>query len=179
MGKSNTNKDLEEFKYLIDSRNLTSREQQEERDALLKAREIRFKAKTENEVKTAKLMQLKYQMEEYLGTSKGSPQPNFQNFLKTYIDALYDKRKNFASDINITPLALSHILNRHREPEEAFLFKLIHHSQKTFSELCEFNWELWPKVYFQDKVCMMKETSKRWEKSEEKRIKGRKVKILD
>ncbi len=177
MNKSK-DKNLEDFKYLIDSRNLTSKQKREERDALLKARELRFRNRTDNEIKTAKLMQLKYQMEDYLSNPTCSG-PFFSDFLKSYIDTLYDKRKNFASDINVKPLVISHILNGHREPQDTFLFRLIYHSQHTFQELCEFSWELWPKVYYQDKVCLMKELSKQWVKTEGKKLKGKEIKIFE
>lgn len=178
MDKQRRNKDIEEFKYLIDSRNLTSAEKKEEREALLRARELRFRNRTDNEVKTAKLMQLKYKMEDYVSDFTCSG-PYFTEFLKSYIDTLYDKRKNFASDINVKPLVISHILNGHREPQDTFFLRLIHHSQQTFRSLCEFNWDLWPKVYFQDKVCLMKASSKEWEKTEGRKLRGKEIKVSE
>lgn len=173
MIRKRRNKDLEDFKYLIDSRNLTNKEKRAERDAILKAREARFRERSDNEIKTAKLMQLKYQMEKYLNKPKCSLGPFFPKFLINYIDTLYDKRKKFASDISVTPVSLSHILNEHREPKDVFLHRLILHSQVSFKDRCEFDKELWPKVYYQDKVCRIMASSEKWEISEEKYVKGR------
>lgn len=121
MTRIKENKELEEFVYLVDSRNLTSKEKREERKAILKAREARFRDRTENEVRTAKLMQLKYKMEEYLNAPNFNSESLFPIFLTTYVDCLYDKRKNFASDIEIEPMTLSHVLNKRRQPKDTFL----------------------------------------------------------
>lgn len=179
MNKKSKNKDLEDFKYLIDSRNLSSEEKKKERDLLLKARELRYRNRKENEIKTAKLMQLKYKMEEYVNDAACDVGHDFPEFLRLYIDILYEKRKNFASDINVNPLVVSHVLNRHREPAETFLYRLIHHTQETYSGLCEFSWELWPKVYYRDKVCVMKKRSQQWEKSEGKQVRGKTITFFE
>jgi hypothetical protein len=170
------NKDIEDFKYLIDSRNLGIKEKREERNALLQAREERFRRRSENEIRRARLMQLKYQMEDYVGSSIFSA-PRFADFLRSYIDILYDKQKDFASDMQVTPMAISHVLHRHREPQEEFLFRLIEHSKQTFQELGGFSWELWPKVYYQDKVLLMKESGKAWAKANSSKPKGRAIAI--
>jgi hypothetical protein len=171
------NKDLEDFKYLIDSRNLTNREKAEERDAILKARAARFGKRSDNEIKTASLMQLKFQMEEYMSSPLCSLEASFPKFLMTYIDTLYEKRKDFASDISIKPIVLSHVLNEHREPNDSFLLRLMLHSQDSFKDLFNFNSELWAMVYYQDKVCRFLGSSKKWGKSEMKHVKGKTIKL--
>lgn len=179
MIKNRENRDLEDFKYLIDSRNLTDKDKREGKDAILKAREARFRERSDYEIKTAKLMQLKFQMEEYLNKPKYSFKPYFTKFLRMYIDTLYEKRKNFASDISVTPIALSHILNKHREPKDLFLYRLFLHSQDSFKNLCDFDKELWPKVYYQDKVGNFMTSSQKWKKSEEKFVKGKTVRVSE
>ena len=166
---------MEEFKYLIDSRNLTDKEKASEKEAILKAREERFRKRSGDDIKMAKLMQLKYQMEEYLDNPKCSSGPYFPKFLKTYIDTLYEKQKNFASDINVTPIVLSHVLNKHREPKNDFLYRLILHTKGSFKGLCDFDEELWPRVYYQDKVCDFMESVEEWEKSESKHVKSKSI----
>lgn len=171
MGKKG-NRDLEEFKYLIDSRNLTDKERAEERDAILKARALRFEKRSANENKTARLMQLKYQMEEYLSSPLCTSGLSFPKFLSTYIDTLYEKRKDFATDISVKPIVLSHVLNEHREPNNSFLLRLMFHSQKSLKDLFEFDKSLWAMVYYQDKVCGFLDSSEKSGKSEKKHVKG-------
>ena len=50
MIRKRRSKYLEDFKYLIDSRNLTNEEKRAERDAILKAREARFRERLDNEI---------------------------------------------------------------------------------------------------------------------------------
>ncbi|WP_416865895.1 MAG: hypothetical protein ACMVP2_26820 [Imperialibacter sp.] len=172
MDRERSNRDIEDFKYLIDSRNLSSKEKREERNAILKAREIRFRSRSENEARRARLMQLKYQMDDHVSSPTFSA-PRFTDFLRSYIDILYDKQKDFATDMQVTPMTISHILNGHREPQEEFLFGLIDHSQQTFRELGGFSWDLWPRVYYQDKVFLIKESGRAWAKTNNKKPKGR------
>lgn len=175
MDRKSGKKDLDDFQYLIDSRNLTDKERGEEREAILKAREARYRDRSENDREIAKLLQLKYQMEEYVNDSKGEDSPHFSRFLKIYVDTLYKKRKDFAADIGISPMELSHILNDHREPKDSFLYRLIVHSQSSFRNLCGFNRNLWPKVFYQDKVRDFMASSEKWKRSEEKFVKGKAV----
>jgi hypothetical protein len=171
------NKNIEDFKYLIDSRNLSNKEKAEDRNAILKARAARFEKRSDNEIKTAKLMQLKFQMEEYLSSPLCSVEHSFLKFLMTYIDTLYEKRKDFASDISIKPIVLSHILNEHREPNESFILRLMLHSQDSFKDLFNFDKELWAMAYYQDKVCRFLGSSEKWVKSERKHVKGKTITI--
>lgn len=162
------NNDLDDFKYLIDSRNLTNKEKVLEREAILKARASRFRNRSDNEIKNAKLMQLKYQIKDYIDNLIENHTPSFLRFLKVYIDTLYNKRKEFASDINIEPISLSHILNGHREPNERFLSKLIRHSHISFKELGGFDKQLWPRIYFWDKAIRYLNSIDDWDLESEK-----------
>ena len=166
------NDELEEFKYLIDSRNLT--EKKAERDAILKAREARFRNRSEHEKKVARLIQLKYQMEEYLKKPECSSGPCFLKFLNTYVDTLYYKRKHFASDLSIDAIMLSQVMNNHRDPQETFMHRLIIHSQSSYEKICRFNQDLWARVYYQDKVCQFLSTQEMVRDSEERYVTTRK-----
>lgn len=124
MTDKKTNRDMEEFKYLIDSRHLTHKEKEKEKEAILKVREARSRNRSRYEIQEAKLLQLKYQMEAYLeeyleeGLCKSGPY--FTLFLNTYVNTLYKKKKDFASDLSIDPIVLSQVLNDHRDPQESF-----------------------------------------------------------
>ncbi|MEM6806449.1 MAG: hypothetical protein AAF696_33935 [Bacteroidota bacterium] len=169
--------ELEEFKYLIDSRNLSKEEKEIEREAILKAREERFRRRSRAEMLASRLLQLRYKMEEYLEDSGCELGTNFSDFLSTYVDILYKKRKDFAEDLSIPPISLSHIINKHREPTENFLQRLIIHSQETYRGICNFEKELWIKVYYQDKICSLTKSSIEWTQKESKYVKGKPINI--
>ncbi|MGR3811906.1 hypothetical protein [Jiulongibacter sp. NS-SX5] len=164
-----------DFKYLIDSRNLSEKEKRNVSDALTNAREKRFLERGENEKKAARLLQLKYQMEAYLTSSEVVPEPQFPKYLGIYIDILYRKRKNFAADLSVTPVLLSHVLNGHREPQESFLQRLIVHTSSSYKSIGDFDLELWPKVYYQDKIHKFFISKPKWEKTEKKFVTGKEL----
>lgn len=175
MDKAVENNELDDFKYLIDSRNLSDKEKISGREDILRARELRFRVRKEKDIIISKLLQLKYQMEEYLENPECNGQPYFSKFLKRYVDTLYDKRKSFAFDIGIEPIKLSHIINNRREPNEIFIYRLIIHSQGVFKDICDFEDDLWPKIYYQDKVCDFHSSSKKWIKTESKHVRDKEL----
>lgn len=170
MDKKIANNELDDFKYLIDSRNLSNKEKLSEREAILRARELRFRERKEKDITISKLLQLKYQMEAYLENPLCDRQPYFPKFLESYVDTLYDKRKSFAFDIDIEPTTLSHVINNHREPKDSFIYRLIVHSEAVYKHVCHFEKDLWPKVYYQDKVCDFLSSSEKWKKTESKHV---------
>lgn len=175
MTEKNKNEEMEEFQYLIDSRKLTDKEIASEKHAILKAREARFRSRSENEKKAARLLQLKFQMEEYLNNTECSSGPHFSKFLNIYVDTLYDKRKQFAADISIDPIMLSQVMNNHRDPQEIFIHRLIIHSSVSYGKLCSYNRDLWPRVFYQDKICMFLSRQEVVRDSEEKYVTSRKL----
>ncbi len=172
--RKNRDKNLEEFKYLVDSRTHSDKERQKEKEAILLARERRFRNRSNYDKMTAKLLQLKYQMESYVDQQSCALKPRFQEFLMIYVDTLYDKRKKFADDIDINPITLSQVINSHRAPKDKFLVRLILHSEGAYKGLCTFEKELWPKVYYQDKVCEFLSASKDLTRKEAKHVKKKK-----
>lgn len=175
MDNKSEHKELEDFKYLIDSRNLSDKEKTEERETILRARELRFREREEKEIIVANLLQLKYQMEDYLENPLCDHHPYFPKFLESYVDILYSKRKDFASDIDIEPTTLSHVINNHREPKDSFIYRLIVHSEATYKDICDFEKEIWPKIYYQDKICDFLSSSEKWKKTEAKHVRKKVV----
>ena len=57
-------KDIEEFKYLIDSRQLSNSDKKKEIELLNKLRLERYLSRTESDIQTIKLLQLKYQIKQ-------------------------------------------------------------------------------------------------------------------
>lgn len=136
----------------LDFRYQSKQEEKESSIALMESRLIRLKNLKKDQIIQARLLQLKLKMEEYSQELTFEKKNAFYDFLAAYIDLIYSKRSGFARDINISPVSLSQIMNRHREPKEEFLKKLIVHSEKVFETMGGFPESLWHQVYFKDKI---------------------------
>ena len=86
----------------------------------------------------ARLLQLKYQMEDYSNNAPYDIKRSFGFFLREYLKSLKKRNKDFASDINIDETELSQILNRHRKPSEKVIIRLEIHSNKTIPAITWF-----------------------------------------
>lgn len=168
MTNGGKNKELEEFKYLIDSRKSSAKDRKANTEEILKARAARLNERSGRDIKLAKLTQLKLQMEEYLNTPNYDTEFSFSSFLTKYVDTIYDKRKNFARDLSIKPLMLSQVLNNHRDPQEKFMLRLIVHSENSFKPVCKFDQNTWHRIFYKDKVRKVMSTEKEWRSSVEK-----------
>jgi len=157
--------------YGVDSRYTSSKERVDDAVALMQARLERMKNLSKEEILRAKLMQLKLKMENYLRGEAGEQQIHFAYFLATYVDALYTKRSEFAMDINVTPVFLSQVINRHREPKEEFILKLMLHSEKAFKGISDFQKKVWYQVYFHEKLCDTMASQDKWGPEIEKQVK--------
>jgi len=168
MTNDKKNKELEEFKYLIDSRNLSDKERKANTTSIMKTRAARLRARSAHDIKLAKLMQLKLEMDEYLNTPDYNKEYSFSSCLTRYVDTIYDKRKNFASDISIESLMLSQVMNNHRDPQEKFMLRLIVHTENTFKPVCKFDQNTWYRIFYKEKVGKIMSTQKEWRSSVEK-----------
>lgn len=77
------------------------------------------------------LLQLRFQIKDYLREEGFNEQKTFGYFLKAYIDCLNKKRKDFAHEINITASELSHYVNDTRTPPLHIMVRLELHSCET------------------------------------------------
>lgn len=132
--KKNHLKDKYTDKELAESfvfRNKLTPAQKEEASAELtkKRKELR-QAVTPKEILLSRLLQLKYQMEDYLDNSDYDNARTFGFFLKGYVEMLNKKNKEFAQDIDINQTELSQIINNHRSPSEKVIIRLEIHSNK-------------------------------------------------
>jgi hypothetical protein len=169
--KTKDNQAIADAEYGVDSR-YTSKSEREIADReLTKARKERRKNLTTNQVITARLLQLKLKMEEFIKNPVDGGDHFFTGFLATYIDTVYSKRNSFAKDIDITPVLLSQILNKHREPGEEFMLRLMVHSEKTFQPVCEFPKAMWHQVLFHEKMCHTLSTHDEWRPGVESHVK--------
>jgi plasmid maintenance system antidote protein VapI len=107
-----------------------------ERDEMIAAfKEIRKKqiGKQSDESKLiAKLLQLKFLMEDYLKENDAPKEFYFGYFLKEYITRLEKKYKQFANEISVDATELSQIINRHRKPTDKIIYRLELHSNRNF-----------------------------------------------
>ncbi len=134
--KKDINEDAE---YGVDSRFKSNMERESEATALMEARLMRMKNLSRDQIIRAKLLQLKLKMEEYIKKPVYDNHNYFTEFLKLYIDTIYPKRSFFAKDIDIAPVSLSQVINKHREPNEEFIMKLMIHSEKVYKDIGEFH----------------------------------------
>lgn len=76
----------------------------------------------------AKVLQLRFLMEDYAKSEIFDQELSFASFLRKYIRLNYKANKNFANDISLKEAELSLILNRHRLPNEKMIVRLALHS---------------------------------------------------
>ncbi|NVK63534.1 MAG: hypothetical protein HWE22_03060 [Flavobacteriales bacterium] len=171
--RSKKNMQDEDAEFGVDSRYASYQAQKADGQKLMEARLERMKNVSEEDVKRARLMQLKLQIEDYLEKPTCSKQNFFTNFLSSYIDTIYTKRSSFANDIDITPVRLSQVLNNHREPHEEFMLRLMVHSEKAFQGVCDFPQKTWYQVYYQEKICDTLLREDEWKPRAEKHVKLR------
>lgn len=138
---------------------------------LMEARLKRLNNLSRSQVIKAKLLQLKLRMEDFIKRTIHEDHDFFTDFLKDYIDTIYDKRVMFAKDIDITPVSLSQILNNHREPKEEFMFRLMLHSELTYKHICEFQKKTWYQVYYHEKICDTMANQNEWRPTEKRHVK--------
>lgn len=162
---------IEEAEYGLDSRYKSKKERESDATALMEARLKRMKNLSKNQIIRAKLLQLKLKMEDFLKKPIYNNRNNFSEFLKSYVDAIYSKRSNFAKDIDITPVRLSQVINNHREPKDEFLRRLMIHSEKVYENVCEFPKKIWYQVYFHEKICDTMSSQEKWRPEIEKLVK--------
>ena len=79
----------------------------------------------------ARILQLRFQLEDYLKSESYQPTRTFGHFLKEYQQLGGKKRKEFAYEINIHETLLSQLISDRREPGEQIFIRLELHSNNT------------------------------------------------
>lgn len=155
----------------VDSRYSSEEEKKRDSVSLMKDRVKRMENMSQADRIRAQLMQLKFKMEEYLEeTEYGSPN-QFQMFLNQYVSIIYQNKRDFAQDINITPVEFSQILNNHRKPSDSFLKKLVIHSEKVFSSFTSFKASRWIELYHHQLISQTMGNESKWRPDIEKEVK--------
>lgn len=161
---------VEDPEFGLDSRYTSDEERASEAAMLMEARLKRMKNLSKDQVIRAKLMQLKLQMEESLNHERNENINRFADFLKSYVDIIYTTRKQFARDIGIAPTNLSQVINKHRDPKDEFIKKLMIHSQRVYGNVANFQDEIWFKIYFQQKMSERMANESSWRPMLEKKV---------
>jgi len=86
---------------------------------------------SEADMLLADLLQLKFQMEDYVNREEFTIQKNFGHFLKEYFRLSRKKRNEFAVEIGIHETLLSQLINNRRVPGENILIRLELHSNNS------------------------------------------------
>lgn len=116
--------------------NLSGKEERQVTNDIAAAR-AKLKAKGKDHSLRFKLLQLKYQMEDYINRPFDENY-TFGFFLRNYVDILNIKRYQFADEISIDETYLSQIINRHRPPSEEIIIRLELHSRNLINALTWF-----------------------------------------
>jgi len=170
MNKRDIINEIEEAEYSVDSRYSSTKEKASDGEALMEARLERMKNLSSGQIINARLLQLKLKMERFLKDYSYKAEEYFTKFLGAYIDIIYKKRKKFAEDIDISPILLSQILNKHRAPQEEFMFRLMIHSEKTYKNICVFDQKIWYEMLFQERLIEIMERQDEWRPRIEKYV---------
>lgn len=107
--------------------NLSPKAKLKEAEAIKAAREAFKNEKDHSTSLRLKLLQLKYQMEDFIN-KPSDENSSFGSFLKQYIEAIDIKQVQLAQDISIDKTYLSQLINSHRSPSEDVMIKLEIHS---------------------------------------------------
>ncbi len=110
---------------------LTTKEKKESDMQLIEMRKKIRKEVTPKQLLLSRIMQLKFQIEDYLNNASYDINRSFGFFLREYLKSLNKKNKDFASDLDINETELSQILNKHRTPSQKLMIRLEIHSNKT------------------------------------------------
>lgn len=110
---------------------LTPKQEKESNSQLQEARKKNKQSLTSKHTILASILQLKYQIEEYINLDVYDENRSFGTYLRTYLKSLGIKNKDFARDIDIEETELSQLLNKHRKPSDKIIIRLEIHSNKT------------------------------------------------
>lgn len=130
--KTMKRKNREEVLEVFMTPEMTEEQRQENLEAFRAFRQQAEDKQTSKQRLKARLLQLKYLMEDYLKTNALPDFYDFSFFLQEYINRLDRKNKEFADEINVPETLLSQIINKHRKPNEEFIIRLELHSNKNF-----------------------------------------------
>jgi predicted transcriptional regulator len=154
-----SNKELAEAFVFPSKAPATEKEKKEEKE-FFQERRKKFANRTHQQQIYDKLLQLKFQLEDYISSNQYQDVLNFSYFLNEYVNRQNKKDKDFAAEIDIKPAVLSQYLNNYRKPPEKIVFRLELHSNGMIPAVA------WYKLLQKDKEHeIMTDSSSRTEES--------------
>jgi hypothetical protein len=114
--------------YIFPHTAATTAEKKKEEEEFWQQRRERFENRLPQEKMYAKLLQLKFELEDYVNSNQYKAMFNFGYFLNEYVQRQGKLDKQFATEIDIKPAVLSQYVNNHRKPPENFSIRLELHS---------------------------------------------------
>ncbi len=145
---------------------LTKRQQASAALELVKARKKSLGGMSEIDKLTANLLQLKFQLEDYIKSEDFNEEKSFGYFLKEYLHLINKKRNEFAAEIGIHETLLSQLINNHREPANSIIIRLELHSNNAIPAA------YWYRVVEKEKEYFI-QTNKQLRKNQKKFVKNR------
>ncbi|GEN77955.1 helix-turn-helix domain-containing protein [Chryseobacterium hagamense] len=144
---------------------LDAKEKKEEED-FWTARRNQFNNRTHKQKMYSRLLQLKFQLEDYINSSQYLEAFSFGFFLNEYVSRQGKKDKEFAVEVDVKPTVLSQYMNDHRKPTDEFIIRLELHSNGMIPAIS------WFKVVQKDKEHEIR-TSQKIRDEESKHVKNR------
>lgn len=103
-------------------------EHKKDEDEFWATRRQQFENRTSAQRMYANILQLKFQLEDYIGSNQYKESLRFGYFLNEYVSRQDKKDKEFAAEVDVTPAVLSQYINNHRKPKDEFVIRLELHS---------------------------------------------------
>ena len=114
------------FIFPVDE-SLTASETEAEKE-FWEDRRKNFENRTPQQKIYSKLLQLKFQLDDYVGSKQYKQALSFGYFLNEYVSRQGKADKEFAFEVDIKPTVLSQYINNHRKPTDRFIIRLELHS---------------------------------------------------
>ena len=135
--KKHTSKEIAES--LVFPGHSTNKERDQLLDDFRALRKHLSSKQTPESKRKSQLLQLKFLMEDFLGSKNINRDFYFGFFLKEYINSIGKNNREFAIEIDVNPTELSQIINRHRKPTDKLIYRLDIHSNKNFPAILWFS----------------------------------------
>lgn len=132
-----SNEELAEA-FVFPSSPPTTPEEIKEEEEFWKERRRQFENRSPQQKIYSKMLQLKFQLQDYVRENQYDGRLNFGYFLNEYINRQEKQDKQFAAEVDVKPAVLSQYLNNHRKPTEKFVIRLELHSNGMITALTWF-----------------------------------------
>lgn len=160
-----TGEELADAFVFPDDKILSTKEKKENEDFWV-SRRNQFENRTHGQKMYSKLLQLKFQLEDYIDSSQYVKALSFGFFLNEYVRRQDKKDKDFAVEVDVKPAVLSQYINNHRKPTDEFIIRLELHSNGMIPAIN------WFKVIQKDKEHEIM-TNQKLREEESKHVKNR------